>query len=379
MKKYIIIVSVILSITLQSCDTVVQVATGIAETAGAAWMAGEYDKYGYSKEEGIAATKFLADGLGFNSSNVNKGINWVNAADDNIRKNIVANDVYDLAGKITGEQDLMNTFKQVTSAELNYKSDMAHATTDEERQAAFDRRTQNYADISYDAYQTAKERKTAYLAQQSQIANELKSQGYSSQEAMDIASSLIAVENADYMNEEEKQEYYDLFFKSGATASARTEVKNVASGNYSENTAQNQSASTSSSNSVAEKPEQDKAKIDKENAVNTVRGAKINSYTINSTELTEEQKATLDKIAVTLNQYPDLTIQIKGHTCDLGSDEVNNRIGLRRAENAKKYLTNKGISANRITAISGGEKDPLVANSSEENRRQNRRLTFEVK
>lgn len=378
MKRILIVVSIFISFTLCSCDTLLQTATGIATSAGAGWMAQQYGNMGYSDEDTRASISFLADGLGLNSANVDRGIRYVNAADDNIKKNIVSDEVYDLAGKLTGQEDLVNTFKQVTTTELKYKSDMAHATTDEEKQAALNKKIQNYADISYDAYQTKKERNAKYLAEQSKVANELKAKGYSSQEALDIASSLIAVENADYMSDEEKQEYYDFFFSDESVSSARATVQNVAFGNYSEETSVNQLSSTNNT-AIAGNIAQDKAKTERDNAVNTIKSAKINAYKINSTELSDEQKATLDKIAVALNQYSDLKVEIKGHTCDLGSDEVNNRIGLRRAENAKAYLTGKGISNGRISTISAGEKEPIVDNTSDDNRKQNRRLTFTIK
>lgn len=75
-----------------------------------------------------------------------------------------------------------------------------------------------------------------------------------------------------------------------------------------------------------------------------------------------------------LNKYSNLKIIRVGHTCDIGSEETNIRIGQQRAETIKTYLVSKGIAANRIQVTSKGEADPIAPNTSEENRRQNRRV-----
>ncbi len=104
----------------------------------------------------------------------------------------------------------------------------------------------------------------------------------------------------------------------------------------------------------------------------------INEYAFDDTGLNDEQKKSLDNIAEVLNNYSDLSLQIKGHTCNIGYKSVNERVGLRRADTAKAYLVEKGISAERISTITGGESEPIVENNSCENRKQNRRLSFTI-
>jgi outer membrane protein OmpA-like peptidoglycan-associated protein len=105
----------------------------------------------------------------------------------------------------------------------------------------------------------------------------------------------------------------------------------------------------------------------------------VENYKLSQTELTSEQKRGLDEKIALLQQNPDMEAFIYGHTCDIGSDEVNERIGLERARNAKEYLISKGISASRIVGIaSKRDTEPLVPNINEENRRKNRRVEIIV-
>lgn len=71
-------------------------------------------------------------------------------------------------------------------------------------------------------------------------------------------------------------------------------------------------------------------------------------------------------------------VTITGHTCDVGSESTNDRIGQQRADAVASYLVNKGIDRSRMTLISKGEIQPLVPNNSAANRIQNRRVTISI-
>jgi len=101
----------------------------------------------------------------------------------------------------------------------------------------------------------------------------------------------------------------------------------------------------------------------------------VSNYDLSKTELTDKQKQELDKKIALLQQYSDFEIFIYGHTCNTGGDAINEKVGLQRAENVKKYLISKGIDQKRIVGIaSKRDTEPLVPNTSEENRKQNRRV-----
>jgi outer membrane protein OmpA-like peptidoglycan-associated protein len=100
----------------------------------------------------------------------------------------------------------------------------------------------------------------------------------------------------------------------------------------------------------------------------------VDDYSVSSTELSQSMEAELDEKAEVLKRYPEKKVVIEGHTCDIGTHNANIHIGMQRAEKAKKYLEQKGIDASRITAVSKAETEPIVPNTSEENRRKNRRV-----
>ena len=100
----------------------------------------------------------------------------------------------------------------------------------------------------------------------------------------------------------------------------------------------------------------------------------ISGYALNVVDIDATMQAQLDDVFSILSQNPNYKITILGNTCDLGNDRINDMKGEQRAENAKEYLVNKGISEYRIEVVSEGASKPLVENSSVENRRLNRRI-----
>jgi len=99
---------------------------------------------------------------------------------------------------------------------------------------------------------------------------------------------------------------------------------------------------------------------------------------IGNTVLPASAKAQLDQLAELLERHDNLELLIEGHTCNLGSEAVNQRIGLARAKAVAAYLKGQGIEASRLQAVGKGASEPLVPNTSEANRKQNRRVVFKV-
>jgi outer membrane protein OmpA-like peptidoglycan-associated protein len=90
-----------------------------------------------------------------------------------------------------------------------------------------------------------------------------------------------------------------------------------------------------------------------------------------------DQQEVLNRKASLMKENPGIKLRIIGNTCDLGNG-VNIMLGLNRAESVKKYLIGLGISEDRLITATQGKNDPVVPNTSEPNRRQNRRCDFEV-
>ncbi len=86
----------------------------------------------------------------------------------------------------------------------------------------------------------------------------------------------------------------------------------------------------------------------------------------------------LNEVVEAMMEDPDFTIQIEGHTCNIGTNEYNLALGDRRADAVESYLTDRGIDASRLQTISYGEERPLHDNAREETRRLNRRAALVV-
>ncbi|MCC6242874.1 MAG: OmpA family protein [Gemmatimonadaceae bacterium] len=95
-------------------------------------------------------------------------------------------------------------------------------------------------------------------------------------------------------------------------------------------------------------------------------------------DLRDDARATLDEKLKVLNANPQLRLRISGHCDDRGSDEYNIALGRRRAETAKRYLTDRGIDASRIETTTFGRERPEVPGSGEEAWSRNRRDAFEI-
>jgi outer membrane protein OmpA-like peptidoglycan-associated protein len=86
----------------------------------------------------------------------------------------------------------------------------------------------------------------------------------------------------------------------------------------------------------------------------------------------------LDNLAIALKNSSK-TVEIIGHTDNIGPDEVNYSMGLLRAESIRSVLVARGIPVARISVSSKGEEQPAGPNDTEENRAKNRRTEIVVK
>ena len=112
---------------------------------------------------------------------------------------------------------------------------------------------------------------------------------------------------------------------------------------------------------------------------NEITNYSVSQYKLDKVRLTKEQIIELDKVVTFMKKWPDAKIAIVGHTCSIGSDAVNNRVGLHRAHQAKLYMVSQGIDESRIEEVSKAASEPVTGNDTEKGRLQNRRITFIVK
>jgi len=101
-------------------------------------------------------------------------------------------------------------------------------------------------------------------------------------------------------------------------------------------------------------------------------------FDFESAELDVQSKATLDEVATELNSTPGLNLIIAGHTCNMGSPATNRQVSLRRAESAARYLSQKGVDIERLKLEGRADRENVSTNDTIENRRKNRRVSFEI-
>ncbi len=103
-------------------------------------------------------------------------------------------------------------------------------------------------------------------------------------------------------------------------------------------------------------------------------------FAIDRADLGDEARAALDDFAEGVkSQNQDVYIEIQGHTDSTGEEAYNEKLGLERAEAVRRYLSRiHGFALHRLSVISYGESEPVVANDSRENRSQNRRVLLVV-
>ena len=95
-----------------------------------------------------------------------------------------------------------------------------------------------------------------------------------------------------------------------------------------------------------------------------------------STDLTEEAKQTIQKVVRSLKDYPEVHLEISGHTDNIGSRANNIKLSKQRADAVKDYIVSQGIASGRLRAIGLGPDHPIATNSTPEGRAQNRRIEF---
>ncbi|MGB3617527.1 MAG: OmpA family protein [Catalinimonas sp.] len=95
-------------------------------------------------------------------------------------------------------------------------------------------------------------------------------------------------------------------------------------------------------------------------------------------ELLDDSRVELQRIASFLKQNPDLRVEIEGHTDDVGTDAANQRLSEQRARTVREYLTERGVTADRLQSKGYGEAQPVAPNDDDDGRRRNRRIEFRV-
>ena len=94
----------------------------------------------------------------------------------------------------------------------------------------------------------------------------------------------------------------------------------------------------------------------------------------NSFEISDLYKKDLTKFKEVIDRFPGTKITIAGHTDDTGTDEINNKLSLKRAQAVYDLMIGIGVPTNRMSVTGYGESRPRFPNDTEANRLKNRRV-----
>lgn len=97
-----------------------------------------------------------------------------------------------------------------------------------------------------------------------------------------------------------------------------------------------------------------------------------------SAVLTSESRTLLQAVVRTLKRYPNVNLQIIGHTDSQGEAAINQKLSEQRARACASFLTRSGIDVSRISSEGLGETQPIADNATASGRRQNRRVEFKL-
>ncbi len=94
--------------------------------------------------------------------------------------------------------------------------------------------------------------------------------------------------------------------------------------------------------------------------------------------LSPQSNVELEKAVDLLKTNPTMTIEVGGHTDNVGDDAYNMKLSHDRAKSVREYLVKAGIAGERIQAKGYGESNPIATNDTEDGRKANRRTEFVI-
>ncbi len=102
-------------------------------------------------------------------------------------------------------------------------------------------------------------------------------------------------------------------------------------------------------------------------------------FDTNKATIKPSSKKVLDELGTVLKENPTVKINITGHTDNVGGEIENQKLSKKRAESVAEYfISNFGISKTRLETIGKGASEPITKNDSEDGKKQNRRVEFNI-
>lgn len=123
-------------------------------------------------------------------------------------------------------------------------------------------------------------------------------------------------------------------------------------------------------------------RLDELEAEETERGMVVTLgdvlFDTSSAQLRGNASQDLDKLVSFLNEYPDRGLLVEGHTDNVGTEAFNLGLSRQRAESVTNYLTQRGISPQRLSVSGLGLERPIANNDTAQGRQQNRRVEIVI-
>ena len=100
------------------------------------------------------------------------------------------------------------------------------------------------------------------------------------------------------------------------------------------------------------------------------------NFKTGSDKITKDSFKVLDSALQVLNDYPDIRLEIGGHTDNVGKPDFNMELSQKRADSVKAYFVGKGVNSDRLTAVGYGMDKPITSNKTAADKAKNRRTEF---
>lgn len=324
-------------------------------------------------------TNVVLGAFGLSDSDARRAEEW-KEADKYGKRDIIIDQTFNVISAGSKNKDMVDAFRQIAKTNNHYLKDKSNPETSG---VAMSNMVMDLSNIVFDTYTQGVENRKAYLAEKLQVRKMLEEKGLDPSYAKEVSGTVLSIQNNNELTEHEKTEWLRLLGFYGNEGAVLEEAQTVS--NMSEDQANNLLREDQKKKEEKErlKREEQLRKERKERerneAIDSINSVIVDSYIINKIDLNDNQKEVMVNLIEILNNRNDLTLEIIGYTCDLGTETTNEKIGMARAEKVKEYLIESGISEERISISTVGENEPVVENTNAQNRLKNRRVTFSAK
>ncbi|XID75923.1 OmpA family protein [Alkanindiges sp. WGS2144] len=121
-----------------------------------------------------------------------------------------------------------------------------------------------------------------------------------------------------------------------------------------------------------------KVSVSEQRLIDQTLANRIVEFESGSTVLTLAGRQILDEMTVAMTRVGNKPVRIIGHTDSQGNLDTNLELSLQRAKAVRNYLISKGVNKMLLSTEGLGSNQPIADNATEEGRRRNRRIEFEV-